>query len=65
MTDRHRSRFWKSQLTAAETQSLSVPVCQSSLDRRRDSVANLFAVPMPLDEARVSQNTEMMGGMGL
>jgi hypothetical protein len=65
MTDRHQSRFWKPQLTAAEIQSLSLPVCQSSLDRGRDSVANLFAVPMPLDQTRVSQYTEMMGGMGL
>jgi hypothetical protein len=65
ITDRHQSRFWKPQLTAAETQSLSLPVCQGSLDRGRNSVANLFAVPMPLDETRVSQNTEMMGGMGL
>ena len=65
MTDRYQSRFWKPQLTAAEIQSLSLPVCQGSLDRGRDSVANLFAVPMPLDEPRVSKNTEMVGGMGL
>jgi hypothetical protein len=65
MTDYYQSRFWKPQLTAAEIQSLSLPVCQGSLDRGRDSVANLFAVPMPLDQAWVSQNTEMMGGMRL
>jgi hypothetical protein len=63
--DVHQSRFWKSQLTAAEIQRLSLPVCQGSLDRGRDSVTNLFAVPMSLDQTRVSQNTEMMGGMGL
>jgi hypothetical protein len=65
MTDRHQRRFRKPQLTAAEIQSLSLPVCQGSLDRGRDSVAHLFAVPMSLDQTRVSQNTEMMGGMGL
>ena len=65
MTDRHQHRFWEPQLTAAEIQSLSLPVCQRSLDRGRDSVTHLFAVPMSLDQPRVSQNTEMMGGMGL
>ena len=65
MTDRHQRRFWKPQLTAAEIQGLSLPVCQGSLDRGRDSVTHLFAVPMSLDQTRVSQNTEMMGGMGL
>ena len=42
-----------------------MPVCQGSLDRGRDFVAHLFAVPMSLDQPRVSQNSEMMGGMGL
>jgi len=65
MTDRHQRRFWKPQLTAAEIQSLSLLVCQGSLDRGSDSVTNLFAVPVPLDQTRVSQNPEMMGGMGL
>ena len=65
MTDRHQRRFWKPQLTAAEIQSLSLLVCQGSLDRGRDSVTDLFAVPVPLDQTRVSQNSEMMGGMGL
>jgi hypothetical protein len=49
-TDRHQSRFWKPQLTAAKIQSLSLPVGQGSLDRGSDSVAHLFAVPMPLDQ---------------
>jgi hypothetical protein len=65
MTDRHQRRFWKPQFTAAEIQSLSLPVCQGALDRGRDSVTHLFAVPVPLDQTRVSQNAEMMGGMGL
>jgi hypothetical protein len=65
MTDRHQRCFWKPQLTAAEIQGLSLPVRQCSLDRGRDSVTHLFAVPMSLDQTRVSQNTEMMGGMGL
>ena len=65
MTDRHQRRFWKPQLTAAEIQGLSLPVCQGSLDRGRDFVTHLFAFPMSLDQTRVSQNTEMMGGMGL
>ena len=65
MTDCHQRRLWKPQLTAAEIQGLSLPVRQGSLDRGRDSVAHLFAVSMPLDQTRVSQNTEMMGGMGL
>jgi hypothetical protein len=50
MTDRHQRRFWEPQLTAAEVQSLSLPVCQGSLDRGSDSVAHLFAVPMPFDQ---------------
>ena len=50
MTDRHQTRFRKPQLTTAEIQSLSLPVCQGSLDRRSDSVAHLFAVPMSLDQ---------------
>ncbi len=65
MTDRHQSRFWKPQLTAAEIQGLSLPVRQCSLDRGRDSVTHLFAIPMSLDQTRGSQNSEMMGGMGL
>jgi hypothetical protein len=65
MTDRHQRRFWKSQLTATEIQGLSLPVRQRSLDCGRDFVTHLLAVPMSFDQTRVSQNTEMMGGMGL
>jgi hypothetical protein len=65
MTDRHQRRFWKPQLTAAEIQGLSLPVRQGSLDRGRDFVAHLFTLSMSLDQTCVSQNTEMMRGMGL
>jgi hypothetical protein len=65
MTDRHQRRFWKPQLTTAEIQGLSLPVRQRSLDRGRDFVTHLFALSMSLDQTCVSQNTEMMGGMGL
>ena len=65
MTDRHQRCFWKPQLTAAEIQSLSLPVRQRPLDRGRDFVTHLFALAMPLDQTCVAQNTEMMGGMGL
>jgi hypothetical protein len=65
MTDRHQRRFWKPQLTAAEIQSLSLPVRQRSLDRGRDFETHLFALSMSFDQTCVSQNTEMMRGMGL
>ncbi len=65
MTDRHQRRFWKPQLTAAEIQGLSLPVRQRSLDRGRDFVAHLFPLSISLHQTCVSQNTEMMGGMGL
>ena len=65
MTGRHQGRFRKPQLTVAKIQGLSLPVCQCSLDRGRDSVTNLFTVSMSLDQICVSQNTEMVGGMGL
>ena len=65
MTDRHQRRFWKSQLTATEIQGLSLPVRQCSLDRGRNSVTHLFAVPMSFDQSSVAQNSEMMGSMGL
>jgi len=65
MTDRHQGRFWKPQLTAAEIQGLSLPVRQRSLDRGRDFVTHLFTLSMSLDQTCVSQNAEMMGGMGL
>ena len=65
VTDRHQRRFWKPQLTAAEIQSLSLPVRQRSLDRGRDFETHLFALSMSFDQTCVSQNTEMMRGMGL
>src|SRR5580765_1721290 len=65
MTNRHQRRFWKPQLTAAKIQGLSLPVRQRSLDRGRDFVAHLFTLSMSFDQTCVSENTEMMGGMGL
>jgi len=65
MTDRHQGRFWKPQLTAAEIQGPSLPVRQRSLDCGRNFVTHLFALSMSFDQTCVSQNTEMMRGMGL
>jgi len=65
MADRHQDRVWKSQLTAAKIQGLSLSVSQRSLNRGRDFVTNLFACSLSFDQARVTQDTEMMGGVGL
>ena len=51
MTDRQQGRLWKSQLTAAEIQGLSLSVCQSSLNRGRYFITNLFALSMSFDQA--------------
>ena len=65
MTDRHQHRLRKSQLTAADIQGLSLSISQRSLNRGRDFVTNLFAVSLSLDQAGITQDTEMMGGVGL
>ena len=65
MIDRHQDCLRKPQLTAAEIQGLSLSIFQSTLNCGRDSVTNLFALPMPLDQARVPQDTKMMGSVGL
>ena len=65
MIDRHQDCLRKPQLTAAEIQGLSLSVSQRSLNRGRDFVTHLLAVSLSLDQAGITQDTEMMGGMGL
>lgn len=63
--NRGRQRLGKTKFAAAEIQGLSLSIFQSALKCGRDSVTNLFPLPMSLDQARVPQDTKMVGSVGL